>query len=82
MSDSQIDADMSVRAVMDARPATIAVFLRRRMHCPGCFMSGFVTVAEAARSYAIDADELIAELRGETSAISADAAPGRYRTPA
>ncbi len=52
----------TVAAVMDAYPDTVAVFVRRRMHCPGCVMSRFMTLAEAAESYGVDASALIAEL--------------------
>ena len=68
MSDTLIDPGMFVRAVMDAHPETIGVFMRRRMHCPGCVMSPFMTLAEAAESYRIDADKLVAELRDAISA--------------
>ncbi len=74
MSESSIDADMIVRAVLDRHPRTIAVFMRRRMHCPGCVMSGLMTLAEAAESYRIDPGELVAELR---DAVSADQAGDR-----
>ena len=63
MSEIPIDADRIVRKVMDEHPETIAVFLRRRMHCPGCVMSPFMTVGEAAESYLVDTHELVAELR-------------------
>lgn len=52
-----------VGAVLDERPETMAIFLRHRMHCPGCVMAPFVTLAEAAASYRVDPDALIAELR-------------------
>ncbi|HMA14475.1 MAG: DUF1858 domain-containing protein [Bacteroidota bacterium] len=60
---SAITADSTVGATMRAFPATTAVFLRRRMHCPGCHMAGFMTVREAAASYGLAADDLLAELR-------------------
>jgi hybrid cluster-associated redox disulfide protein len=67
-----IHADAIVRAVMDTHPATIGVFIRRGMHCPGCAMSPFVTIAEAAASYAIDSEDLVRDLR-----LTAEAAGGR-----
>jgi hybrid cluster-associated redox disulfide protein len=48
---------------MRAFPATTAVFLRRRMHCPGCHMAAFMTVREAAGTYDIVAEDLLADLR-------------------
>lgn len=58
-----ITAETLVAAVLDNRPATVAVFLRRGMHCPGCRMAPFMTLAEAAASYGLVADDLVAELR-------------------
>ncbi|HEY9539714.1 MAG TPA: DUF1858 domain-containing protein [Kiloniellaceae bacterium] len=58
-----ITADSIVGETMHVHPATTAVFFRRRMHCPGCPMSGLMTVREAAASYGLYVDELIAELR-------------------
>ena len=60
---SAITADSTVGEIMRAFPATTAVFLRRRMHCPGCHMAAFMTVREAAASYGLAADDLLAELR-------------------
>lgn len=53
---------MSVADVMERWPATIGIFNSRRMACPGCVMAPFMTVADAAASYDLDASELIAAL--------------------
>jgi hybrid cluster-associated redox disulfide protein len=58
-----ITADSIVGETMRAHPATTAIFFRRRMHCPGCPMSAFMTVREAAASYGLFVDELVAELQ-------------------
>ena len=58
-----IDRESIVRTVMDTHPETVAVFLSRRMHCPGCVMAPFMTLEEAAASYGVDASELVADLR-------------------
>lgn len=63
MSKRPIERDSTVRTVMEAHPATLAVFLRRRMHCPGCIMAPFMTLEEAAASYGVDASELVTDLR-------------------
>jgi hybrid cluster-associated redox disulfide protein len=68
-----IHADAIVRTVMAAHPETIGVFVRRRMHCPGCAMSSFITVAEAAASYAIETEDLIHDLRAAVAAAAAGA---------
>ena len=58
-----ITTDTTVGETMRAFPATTAVFLRRRMHCPGCHMAAFMTLREAAASYGVATEELLADLR-------------------
>lgn len=55
--------DSLVSDILDARPALGAVFLARGMACPGCAMSPFMTVGEAADSYGLSPDGLVAALR-------------------
>jgi len=54
--------------LFDDFPATVGVFVARRMACPGCAMAPFETVAEAARAYHLPADELVADLRRSVAA--------------
>ncbi len=56
-------AGLSVEDVMQAWPATIRVFLRRRMACIGCEIAPFHSIAEAARVYGMAPDALLSELR-------------------
>jgi len=70
-----IHADAIVRAVMDAHPETIGVFVRRRMHCPGCAMAPFITIAEAAASYATPAEDLLHDLRAALAPRAAGGGP-------
>ena len=53
----------TVGALLQDRPETLSVFLRNRMHCPGCAMAPFMTVGEAAANYRLDVDGLVEELR-------------------
>ncbi|WP_431855658.1 DUF1858 domain-containing protein [Azospirillum sp.] len=55
-------ADVPIGDVLERWPRTLAVFLRRRMACPGCAMAPFMTVAEAAACYGVPPAELLAEL--------------------
>ena len=64
MRERAITLDMPVEEVMRCFPCTIAVFLRYRMHCVGCAMGTFHSVADAAHEYALEAPRLLAELRG------------------
>ena len=65
-ADLAITADSTVGDTLRAFPATTAVFLRRHMHCPGCHMASFMTLREAAASYGIAAEDLLADLRAAT----------------
>ena len=58
-----ITAESLVADALRAFPGATAVFLQRRMHCPGCPMAAFMTIAEAAASYGLTADDLLEELR-------------------
>ena len=64
-------SDLIVADVLRRWPATVRVFLDRRMACVGCAMAPFMTLAEAARSYGLDPLPLIEDLRR-----AAGAAPG------
>lgn len=55
-------ADALVAQTLHGCPGAVAVFLKHRMHCPGCHMAPFMTLAEAAATYGIDVDALVDEL--------------------
>lgn len=57
-----ITSDLIIADVLDRWPETIDVFLERRMSCPGCFMSCFDTLEDAAETYALDEDAFLREL--------------------
>lgn len=56
------DAYSTVAEVLDAWPQTIRVFLDHRMHCVGCAMAGFDTIAEAVANYGGALEPFVAEL--------------------
>ena len=45
-------------------PSTARVFVDRRMHCVGCEVSRFETLAGAARIYQQPIESLLGDLRG------------------
>ena len=53
----------SVSAVIASSPAAMSVFMHHRMACPGCAMAPYMTIAEAAASYRLDPQRLLAELQ-------------------
>jgi hybrid cluster-associated redox disulfide protein len=50
--------DLSVAEIMTRWPATVAVFINRHMHCVGCPISAFHTLAEAAAEHGLPLAEL------------------------
>lgn len=62
-TNTTITAESLVAETLRAYPGATTVFLQRRMHCPGCPMAAFMTIAEAAASYGLAADDLVEELR-------------------
>ena len=61
--DSGIDRHTLVADVMSRWPATIGVFLERRMLCVGCAIGPYHTVADACREHELDEDEVLRDLR-------------------
>lgn len=55
--------DLPISGILERWPQTLAVFLRRRMACPGCAMAPLMTLAEVSACYRAPVDELRAELR-------------------
>jgi|JI10StandDraft_1071094.scaffolds.fasta_scaffold1295174_2 hybrid cluster-associated redox disulfide protein len=67
--------DMNLSEIMNRWPPTIRVFIDRRMHCVGCPIAPFHTVADAADEHGLDLADLTEELE-------ARAAQGGGRRPA
>ncbi|MGH9309735.1 MAG: DUF1858 domain-containing protein [Vicinamibacterales bacterium] len=55
--------------VLAAKPVAARVFIDRRMGCVGCAFAPFETVAEAARAYGIEPNELAHELAEGCGAV-------------
>lgn len=55
----EITPETCVSELVREHPQVIPIFLEHQMACVGCSMSAFETLAEAARAYAIPADEFI-----------------------
>jgi hybrid cluster-associated redox disulfide protein len=68
---NSIDFDDTVGEVMDARPATIRVFLDFRMGCVGCPIAAFHTVEEACNEHGVNRDEFLAALRAIADTVMA-----------
>lgn len=66
-----ITADVLVQDVVERHPQAIPVFSSHGLHCPGCYISPFHTIADVAREYALAIEPLLRDLNG---AITADPA--------
>lgn len=55
-------ADTLVCDVVAAYPDTVLVFVRRGLHCPGCYIAPFHTLADTAREYRISLASLLRDL--------------------
>jgi hybrid cluster-associated redox disulfide protein len=62
MREFEIDPNLAVEDVMCRWPATIAVFVRRRMSCFGCAFGPFHSIADSCAEYGIPLAELMEEL--------------------
>ena len=57
-----ISADNLVEEVMRHHPGTVLVFVRHGMHCVGCAISPYHTVADSAREHAVALEPLLGAL--------------------
>ena len=62
MQNQEITKDTIVFDVMERWPETVKVFLKQKMHCPGCEMAPFETLEEAAAEYNLQVDFLVEAL--------------------
>jgi hybrid cluster-associated redox disulfide protein len=62
-----IEPDQTVDEVMRRWPETIRVFLDWRMHCVGCPVASFHSVATACLEHDVDQADFMAALRVEIS---------------
>lgn len=60
---STITGDSNVDELMTQYPATVNVFVHRKMLCPGCLAARFETLEEVCRIYRMPLQPLLAELR-------------------
>ena len=61
------DLNMSIDDVMKNRPATLHVLIGLRMHCVGCELASFHSVARAALEHGLDATRLLEQLNAAAS---------------
>ncbi|MEQ1900244.1 MAG: DUF1858 domain-containing protein [Devosia sp.] len=79
MAHSELD-DKDVDAIMTRWPATMRILLAHGMHCVGCPIGGFHTLADAAAAHGIDEGQLISDVAAAIAKSGPKAIPGaRHR---
>lgn len=58
-----VRADTNVEELIDCCALVANVFIRRRMHCVGCSMARFETLADVCAIYRQPLDAVLADLR-------------------
>ena len=62
MKPKSLDPDLTIDDVMRRWPGAIALVLRFEMHCVGCPIGAFHTVADACAAHHVDAARFAREL--------------------
>lgn len=65
-----IAADTLVCEVIAAYPQTVLVFVRHGLHCPGCYIAPFHTLADTAREYGIAVAPLLRDLNRAVASVA------------
>ena len=66
---SPISGETIVEEILDQFPSAAKVFVGRRMHCVGCPIARFETLAEVCRIYRQAVDGMVAELSAVCSVL-------------
>lgn len=64
MKKGTITLDTPMNVVMRENPETVSLLLTNKLHCIGCELASFHSVADAAREHDKNPDWLLALLRG------------------
>lgn len=60
---TQIPPEMTVADLLGRYPQAAPIFIQNHMACVGCSMSGFETLADAAKTYNLSLEKLLGELK-------------------
>ena len=64
-----ITKDAIIADVVRAHPEAITVFLRYGLHCVGCAMAQFDTIASGARSHGVNPKYVVKDLHAHIAAM-------------
>jgi hybrid cluster-associated redox disulfide protein len=57
-----VTAACRVQEVVERHPETVVILNRHGMHCAGCYISPYHTIADCAHEYAISLETLLMDL--------------------
>ena len=60
----EIRADHLVQEIVEDHPQAVLIFARHGLHCAGCYISPYHTIADSARAYEIPLEPLLRDLNG------------------
>ncbi|MCK4680757.1 DUF1858 domain-containing protein [bacterium] len=64
--------EMPIGAVVKSHPETVPVFMQHGLHCIGCAVAAFESIAEGAAAHGIDVEALMSDLNKATQAEQVD----------
>ena len=73
MTEKAITKEMPIGDVVRDHPETIAVFMKNGLHCIGCAVAAFESIAEGAAAHGIEIDPLVDQLN---EAVAAEGSGG------
>ena len=66
MSNQKITAEMPIEEIIKKYPDTMEVFAKHGLHCVGCQLAQFESLAAGAKAHSIDLTKLLTELNQAT----------------
>lgn len=76
MADNKITRDMPIGTVVKAHPETVPVFFKHGLHCIGCHVAAYESIADGALVHGIDVNALMKDLN---DAVGGGEAPKEER---
>ena len=72
MAEMVLTKEMPIGDVVKNHPETVPVFMQHGLHCIGCAVAAFESIAEGAAAHGIDVEALMSDLNKATQAEQVD----------
>jgi hybrid cluster-associated redox disulfide protein len=76
----KITGEMSIMEIVQKYPETVPVFMQHGLHCLGCAIAQFETLAEGAAAHRMDLQALLKDLNEVANRGGAKTAPKKAKT--